>query len=82
MKDKDIKYYPQVLLEECSYKVFSNNRLILRVLNFQTLIPILSLVIVMDLKKRLMKILHKINNNLIINKSLILRINYALFMPF
>ena len=28
MKDKDIKYYPQVLLEECSYKVFSNNRLI------------------------------------------------------
>ena len=28
MKDKDIKYYPQVLLEQCSYNVFLNKRLI------------------------------------------------------
>ena len=29
MKDKDdIKYYPQVLIEQCGYKVFSNNTII------------------------------------------------------
>ena len=26
MKDKDIKYYPQVLLKECCYEVFLDNR--------------------------------------------------------
>ena len=25
MKDKDIKYYHQVLLEQCQYRSFSNN---------------------------------------------------------
>ena len=25
MNDKDIKFYPQVLVEQCSYKTFSNN---------------------------------------------------------
>ena len=39
MKDKDIKYYPQVLLEECSYKVFSNNRLIHLRLKFSDIEP-------------------------------------------
>ena len=28
MNDKDIKFYPQVLVEQCSYKTFSNNVLI------------------------------------------------------
>ena len=28
MKDKVIKYYPPVLLEQCGYRVFSNNKLI------------------------------------------------------
>ena len=33
MKDKeilsdDIKYYPQVLIEQCGYRFFSNNKLI------------------------------------------------------
>ena len=27
MEDKDIKYYPQVLLEDCCYEAFSNNRM-------------------------------------------------------
>ena len=28
MKDKDIKYYSQVLIEQCTYKTFSNNTII------------------------------------------------------
>ena len=28
MKDKDIKYYPQVLIEECVYRPFPNKKLI------------------------------------------------------
>ena len=28
MKDKDIKYYPRVLIEQCAYKTFSNNTII------------------------------------------------------
>ena len=26
MKNKDIKYHPQILLEQCGYRVFSNNK--------------------------------------------------------
>ena len=28
MENKNIKYYPQVLIEQCGYKIFSNNKLI------------------------------------------------------
>ena len=34
MKDKDIRYYPQVLIEQCVYRVFSNNILIHKALVF------------------------------------------------
>ena len=54
-KDKDIKYYLQVLLEKCSCKVFLNNRLIHPRLKFSDTEPILNQNL--DLKKSLMKIL-------------------------
>ena len=72
MKDKDIKYDLQVLLEQCAYKTFSNDTIIHPVLILQILIQIRSLMIVMNLEKRFMKVLYKMNIILIVC------INYAL----
>ena len=39
MKEKDIKYYPQVLIEQCACKTFSNNTIIHRDLEFTDFEP-------------------------------------------
>ena len=54
MKDKDIIYYLQVLLKECSYEVFLDNRKINPRPNLRIN---LNLNLNLNLKKRLMKIL-------------------------
>ena len=68
MKDNvdDIKYYPQVLLEQCVYKCFFNNILDHVDLEFTDLNQILSQMIVTNLKKRLMRILCLMNKNNIV----------------
>ena len=60
MENKDIKYYPQILLEQSAYKLFSNNMIIHPKLILQILNQILNQ---MSLKKRLMKILCVMNKN-------------------
>ena len=60
MKNKDdnddIVYYPQVLIEQCRHRVFSNNKIIHPEVVLQTLS-------LMNLKKSLMKILCVMNKN-------------------
>ena len=59
----DIKYYSQLLIEQCGYRVFSNNVLIIQILFLQILNQILNQMIMMNLKKRLMKMLYLLNKN-------------------
>ena len=73
MKDKDdVKYYPQILLDQCVYRLFSNNTIIYSDLEYTDT--------ELDSEEELMKILYLMNknNSLIINKILIVCINYAL----
>ena len=63
MKDNDdIVYYPQVLIEQCGYKLSSNNKIIHPGLIFTDSEPP-SLMIMMNLKKSFMKILCVMNKN-------------------
>ena len=81
MKDNDdIRYYPQVLLEQCGYRTFLIMYYFIQILNSQILNQILSQMIVTNLNKKLLKILCVMNknNSLIINKSLIVCINNVL----
>ena len=55
MKDNDdIKYYPQVLIEQCGYRPFFNNTII----HPDLFLQILNQMIMMNLNKILMRILY------------------------